>query len=125
MINGKIAGMDSFGKPDSFSKIFKKLVESYALDAVDRFEPEKEHDAPKSAVTDFMKAARTAQIENCPSVGPGTDLRVESKKITGFTLLVDDQILHLCIFTRINGQGRKNHPSRMERYSRRRRNRVY
>jgi hypothetical protein len=34
MINGKVAGMDCFGKPETFSKVFKKLVESYALDAI-------------------------------------------------------------------------------------------
>ncbi len=64
-------------------------------------------------------------IENYPSVGRGTDPRLESKKITGFALSLDDQILHLCIFARRNGQGRKNHPSRMERHSQRRRKRVY
>jgi len=69
LINGKVVGMDSFGKPDSFSKVFKKLVESYALDAVDWFDPEKEHKALKSAITDFMKAAWEAQNENHPSVG--------------------------------------------------------
>ena len=35
MINGKIGGLDSFGKPDSFSRVFKKLADSYALDAID------------------------------------------------------------------------------------------
>jgi len=35
MINGKVAGMDCFGKPETFSKVFEKLVESYALDAID------------------------------------------------------------------------------------------
>ena len=31
MINGKVAGLDAFGKPGTFSKVFKKLLESYAL----------------------------------------------------------------------------------------------
>jgi hypothetical protein len=35
MINGKVAGMDCFGTPETFAKVFKKLVESYALDAID------------------------------------------------------------------------------------------
>jgi len=83
MINGKAVGMDCFGKADSFSKIFGKLVDSYALDAIDSFEPDKDVKAHKSQVTDFMKAAQGAQIENRPSVGLGTDLRLESKKIIG------------------------------------------
>ena len=124
MINGEVVGMDSLGKPASFSKIFKKLVESYALDAVDGFNPEKEHKALKGPVTDFMKATRAAQIENHPSVGLGTDLRIESKKVTGFALSLDDQLLHLCVFARSNGRGRKERVSRMARYSQRRRNVV-
>ena len=35
MINGKVAGLDGFGKPGTFLKIFRKLLESYALDATD------------------------------------------------------------------------------------------
>jgi hypothetical protein len=35
MINGKVVGVDCFGKPETFSKVFRKLVESYALDAID------------------------------------------------------------------------------------------
>ena len=35
MINGQVAGLDAFGKPGTFSKVFKKLLESYALDAID------------------------------------------------------------------------------------------
>jgi hypothetical protein len=125
MINGKVVGMDSFGKPDSFSKVFRKLVESYALDAIDWFDTEKEHKALKGPVTDFMKATLAAQIEKHSSAGLGIDLRLESKKVTGFALSLDDQILHLSIFRRANGNGRKKKGSRIERYTRRRQNRVY
>ncbi len=40
-----MVGLDAFGKAESFSKVFKKLLESYALDAVDWFDPDKEHKA--------------------------------------------------------------------------------
>ena len=56
MINGQIVGLDCFGKPESFSKVFKKLIESYALDAIDWFEPKKEYKTLKSQVTKFLKA---------------------------------------------------------------------
>ncbi len=125
MINGEVVGMDCLGKADSFSKVFGKLVDSYALDAIDWFDNEKEHKALKSAVTDFMKAAQGAKIENHPSVGLGTDLRLESKKVIGFSLLLNDKIIHLCIFARANSQDRKKQPSRMARFSQRMRNTVY
>ena len=125
MINGKVVGMDSFGKPDSFSKIFKKLVESYALDAIDWFDPEKEHKSLKSEVTKFMKISQSSQMGTRPSVGLGTDGRMESKKIIGSALVVDNKILHLSIFSRSDGQNQNINRSKMERYTQRRINRVY
>ena len=124
MINGKVVGLDGFGKPDSFSKTFKKLVESYALDAIDWFDPEKGHKALKGEVTKFMKSSQAARVESRESIGLGRDLRMESKKITGFALSLDDKILHLSIFAREIGQERQKSPSRIQRFSIRRRNRV-
>ena len=124
MINGKVAGMDSLGKPGTFSKVFNKLVESYALDAVDWYDSGKEHKNLKSDVTKFMKTAHSARTEDCPSVGRGTDYRIESKKMTGFALALDDQVLHLCMFARENSQDSHESGSKMGRFSTRRGNRV-
>jgi len=122
MINGKVAGLDAFGKPETFSKILKKLLESYALDAIDWFDPKKDHKALKSEVTKFQKTTLSANAETRPSVGLGTDFRLESRKVTGFALALDDQLLHISIFARTDGQV-KHADSRIERFSRRRRNR--
>lgn len=123
MINGKVVGLDAFGKPGTFSKIFKKLLESYALDAIDWYDPEKDYKALKSEVTRFQKSALSAKAETRPSVGLGIDFRLESRKVTGFALALDDQLLHLSIFARVDGQD-KHADSRIERFSRRRRNRT-
>jgi len=124
MINEKVVGLDSFGKAETFSKVFKKLVQSYALDAIDWLEPDKEHKALKSPVTSFMKASQTAHVETNPSVGQGTDCRLESKKITGFALALDEQILHLSVFQRTDQRNESERVSSMRRYSARRRNRL-
>ena len=123
MINGKVAGMDAFGKPGTFIKVFKKLLESYALDAIDWYDPNQECKALKSEVTKFQKAALAADAESHPAVGLGTDFRLESRKIIGFYLAFDDQLIHGSIFERVDGQDRKVADSRIERFSRRRRNR--
>jgi len=115
LINGKVMGLDSFGNPGTFSKTFKKLVESYALDAIDWFDPAKEEKALKSEVTKLIKEFQITQMEIHPSVGLGTDCRMESKKITGFALALDDQILHLCIFYRDNEQRSHESGSRSSR----------
>jgi hypothetical protein len=122
MINGKVAGLDTFGKAESFSKIFEKLVGSYALDALDWFDPKKEHKPLKSPVTEFMKAARSVSLDEHKGVGAGTDYRLESEKITGFALAMDEKILQLSVFARQDGEGRNQGTSRLARFTQRRRN---
>ena len=124
MLGGQVAGLDAFGKPGTCSKVFEKLLQSYALDAIDWHDPDKEYKALKSEVTRFQKAALSATAEARPSVGLGTDLRLESGKVIGFALVLDDQILHVSIFARANGRNHDNRFSRMQRYTRRRRNRA-
>jgi ARG/rhodanese/phosphatase superfamily protein len=119
LIDGKVVGLDSFGKPETFSKVFKKLLESYALDAIDQYNPQKEIKVHKSQVTDLLKSAQSAQIESRPSVGLGTDLRLEARKLTGFALATEDQILHLAVFARPANGKKAGHYSRMARFSNR------
>ena len=123
MINGKVVGQDAFGNPGTFSDVFKKLLKSYALDAIDWYDPDKDHKALKSEVTKFQKSALSANAEARPAVGLGTDFRLESKKVTGFALALNDQLLHVSIFARADGQNHKKQATRMERYTHRRRNR--
>jgi len=102
----------------------KKLIEvALPLDAIDWYDPDKEHKALKSEVTKFREAALSADAEDRRSVGLGTDFRLESEKITGFALALDDQVLHVSIFARADGRDRHAADSRIERFSKRRRNR--
>jgi hypothetical protein len=34
LINGWAAGLEAFGKPETFAKLFKKIVESYGIEAI-------------------------------------------------------------------------------------------
>ena len=123
MINGKVVGLDCFGKSETFSKVFRKLVESYALDAIDWQEQKRSGKALKSEVTKFLWAASGASVESRPSVGLGIDCRLESYNLTGFALAHEDQVLHFSVFAKRNGHREEGYSSRMQRYSRRRRGR--
>jgi hypothetical protein len=123
LINGKVAGLDSFGKPETFAKVFRKLVESYALDAVDSSELGDEEKLSGAEVRKFLEAARTVPVETHSSVGLGTDCRMESEMLAGSALVHEEQVLHLSVFRR-DDAGREGHGgSRVERFSSRRRNR--
>ncbi|MDP2647602.1 MAG: hypothetical protein Q8P24_21945, partial [Desulfobacterales bacterium] len=64
-------------------------------------------------------------IESHTSVGLGIDLRMESKKFTGFALSLDDQILHLCVFAKEDDRHDNGMTASMRRFSQRRRSRTY
>jgi len=124
LINGKVVGMDCFGKPETFEKTFKKIVESYALDAIDWHDSIKESKESKDKVINFLAIANAAKVESHPSVGLGTDCRIESTKCTGFGLSLDDQVLHLSLFEIKTENKRPKPSSRMQRFSSRRRARI-
>lgn len=54
-----------------------------------------------------------------PSVCLGTDLRLESRKLNGFALTLEDQMLHLAVFPRVSNGNRNQHFSKMARFSNR------
>ncbi len=116
--------MDCFGKTATFEKTFKKIVESYALDAIDWYDEKVESKRSKTKVNNFLKTTNDAQLETHPSVGLGTDCRLDSNKCTGFALSHEDQVLHLSVFTR-GAEDKKLKPSsRMQQFSSRRRSSI-
>jgi hypothetical protein len=115
--------MDVFGRPETFSKVFTKLVQSYALDAVDWIDGSKADELSVDRVTDFKQGIYSCKLETHDSVGLGTDCRLESDKLTGFALALDGKVLHMSIFARLGGVQGRTQTSRMARYSRRSRNR--
>jgi hypothetical protein len=123
VINGKIVGLDAFGKPKTFSDVHKKLIQSYALDAIDWLEEDKGDNVLKGDVTKFLEASQASTVDSSPSVAQGTDYRLEGKKLAGFALALDDEVLHLSVFVQENGAGRDRRSSRMQRFSNRRNHR--
>jgi hypothetical protein len=124
LINGGVVGLESFGKPETFARVFQKLVQSYALDAIDWFDEKKEFSVPEGIVPGFLEQIRGATIETHPSVALGTDCRLDSEGVTGFGFEFNDQLLHLSVFSKRNESRREERGARMERPSRRRRNGV-
>jgi hypothetical protein len=120
VINGKVVGVDCFGKADTLSKTFKKLADSYALDAIDMSENEKEYKVYKRDAEKLLKNAANGRIESHSSIGLGTDCRLESKILSGFALAHENQILHMSLFSRDVDTEKSLPTSRMQRFSRRR-----
>ena len=126
MINGKVAGMDCFGKPETFSKVFEKLVESYALDAIDSLgrDREKAKKGTKSDAGKFIEGSTGCRVQAHQSVGLGIDCRLDADRSTGFALSHDKQVMHMSLFAKAAENNRQTPGSRMIRFSHRRRRRF-
>ena len=116
LVNGKLVGMEAFGNAATFSCVFRNLLESYALDAVDRCGRRYDAGDADRQSADILAAALSADAEARPSAGLGMDLRLESEKLVGFALEHEDQVVHICLFP--NAASRKSGDSvRMARPS--------
>ncbi len=125
LINGKVAGLDSFAGPDTFGKVFAKLVKSYALDATDWYDPDlKLEGSHGDAARQFIAGMADATAEHRKSVSEGEDIRLESDSVIGFAFEHQGHILHLAAFAKPAGRKQDDEHSRMDRHSARRRNRL-
>lgn len=106
-INGKVCGMDTFDHPQTLARLLPKLVQSYALDAIDQARTAGQSQAaPAPTLAEFLKQLRTVAAEPYPAIGLGTDLRFEAEEVTGGALAVDEKVVHLCAFQRVgSGNG--------------------
>jgi len=121
-INGQILGLEGFGCHDTFKQFFKKLIKSYALDALDSKASSKNGSVPPDKVRKFISFTTGAVFSKHPSIGMGTNITLESPAVSGAGLVERKQTLHLSVFTK-NGNGNGNR-ARYQRYSTRRSRRL-
>lgn len=123
-INGNIVGLDSFGRSDTFAKLHGKLVESYALDALDRRHRGSGKKISTESVAALLEGVRKASIEVNNGVSLGTDLRIINQDLNGFALVYKDEPVHLSVFAQEAEQRVSKEHTRMHRFSSRQRNRT-
>jgi hypothetical protein len=96
-INGRFVGVDLFDAASSFAKQARKLVTSYALDAID----EAGADAPPATEVDcraLLSDVLRARTRAFKAIGLGEDLRIEGAGVRGAALALDGRVVHLCAF---------------------------
>lgn len=110
LINGRLQGLDAFGKKTTWRSVFPKLVRSYAMDAIVRsaVEPASGPAADMSP-EDFLRELNAAPREPFDSVGAGKDYRMETDNLIGAALVVDESLLHITAFPK---DGQKSAPSK-------------
>ena len=100
VIAGKVAGCDIFGNPGVLSRVYKRGIRSYCLDAIER-----SYDKAKASVGDprrkasaFLAGLRKLSPKVFPAMGKGVNVRFESRTSVGFAALNGDQVVHMAAF---------------------------
>jgi len=103
-IEGKVAGLELFDSPETWQKLFPKILRSYGLDALVRARSvsTKKRATPnptKAKAAAFLRKVTKAKEEEFPAVGEGQDLRLTGPRLTGAALAVDGRVVHLSAFS--------------------------
>jgi hypothetical protein len=104
-INGRVVGLECFGYQQTFSNFFPKLVQSYALDALDWFEELGKNQVSSESIRHFLDGVQNAPGKTHPSLGLGENIRFEDNSVSGASLVHEGRVLHLSAFSH---NGHKN-----------------
>jgi len=99
---GHIAGIDVFDKPSTLSKLWPKVIRSYAIDALE--EADGSPAVTPEHVKEWLQKAREAKTEKYDSPGVGDDVRFDSDALGGGSLLVEEQPVHTELFAATKGE---------------------
>ena len=82
---GRAVGLEVLFSPDTFAKLLPKLVQSYALDAV---EIPGDHSPlpPEDSAVSSLRQVAVAEVREFPAVGLGKTLRLRATGMVGIGL---------------------------------------
>lgn len=106
VVGGQIAGADVFDRADTLQRMLPKLIQGYALDAL---EHEACVDIAPESVADWLLSASQAPVNRYKSPGVGDDYRFDAADYLGGGLVVDDHPVHVELYPPVNSRER---PSR-------------
>jgi hypothetical protein len=109
-IDGKIEGFELFDSPETFSKMFEKLVRSYALDALETAGSPSAVPSVSEAKA-FLNELANAQAQQYSAIGLGEEIRINTDNLIAGGLCVDETLVHLVAFRK----QRRDHSPRQSR----------
>lgn len=97
-VYGQIVGTDWFDCSETLQKLWPKLVRAYALDALEQAGVAERQVSPET-LRSWLHTAAKAEARAFKSPGLGLDVRLEGPALVGASLVVEDQPIHLELFT--------------------------
>jgi len=123
-IDGRVVGLECFGSRETFAQFFNKLVQSYALDALDRSgSSDKIPPVPTARAKSFIESAIKSKGRRHKAVSLGETISFASRIISGAALADTNKVLHLSAFRKNGGGGGSR--AGFQRFSSRNRRRPF
>ncbi|MDQ7785851.1 MAG: hypothetical protein RDU20_23420 [Desulfomonilaceae bacterium] len=121
-IDNKLAGVELLDKYDAFRRSHSKLVQSYAMDAIETALQEitAESKSRKARAVNILEQTADAIVETRKSVALGEDIRLESEDVIAAGLEFEGRVLQLSIFPKDEYDHPGRRKSSMSAASRRR-----
>ena len=99
LIDGNVSGVELFARAKTHRAMFKKLIRSYALDAIDRQMIDRTPKTSKKDISqqakNFTQSLQSAWTKEFDGVGEGVNVRFRDDELTGGALLHQERVLHL------------------------------
>jgi hypothetical protein len=100
-IDGNVAGMELFDAEATFSRYLKKLVGSYAMDALETGN-RRPLAPPADEVRRFLDSLKAGAAERFDALGEGQDIRLKGKGVSGGALAAGGRVVHLAGYATAN-----------------------
>jgi hypothetical protein len=97
LLDGGWAGLDLFDSPATLGVVFPKLVNSWAIDALEPRQAGRGSPAVTRAEA-LLAAVAVAEEWESPAVGLGREVRLQHEGLTAAALVHDDTVIHLTAF---------------------------
>ena len=98
VLDGRVVGIELLATEAAFRAIYRKLLKSYAFDALETAEVAAPMAPTKADVEAFIARVLGATVSYAPSAGLGSDVRLAGERCAGHALVHDDAVLHLAAF---------------------------
>lgn len=109
---GRFVGMDLLSSADAWHAVHHKVVASYCMDAV-TYPAGYSDPHPDGGIEWLLERVNASTLSRRPSVGLGTDLRLEGAGIVGSSLLWEEAFVHTAVYPsgeRMESRERYNSP---------------
>lgn len=97
-IDNEIVGFDAISSGTAYKDIHKKLIKSYALDAMVSGDKKTKEDVNADIAQDFLTEIMKSEKSKNKSVGYGFDYRFASDSYIGSSLVCMDEVVHASFF---------------------------